>query len=193
MNDTYLAIVIIGIYFLLCGIAYFLIFRKHHKRNKVKIGELVEPVTKFYGITTITILMIFCGLYLFADAAINRYDLEEVISDLVLGVFIISAVVLNYINYLKNSLKDYNQEVREENQKKNAKIGQILELIIFIILVFTPVYKIPTFIRLSEFKINLYWEIIKSVLISISSVFLLYSLNPLDIKGKIFKKKDKEK
>lgn len=193
MFNTYLIFTVIGIYILICGLAYYLIFRKHHKKNKVEIGELVELITKFYSITTISILMICFGIYLFIQAAINRYDLEEVIDNLALGIFIISAVVFNYINYLKNSLKDFNQEIRIENQKKNAKIGQILEIIIFILLALTPIYRIPTFNRLKEYKSKLYIEIAKSCLISISSIFLLYNLNPLNIKEKIFKKKDKEK
>lgn len=193
MFNTYLIFTVIGIYVLLCGLAYYLIFREHHKRNKVELGELIELVTKFYSITTISILMICFGIYLFIQAAINRYDLEEVIDNLALGIFIISAVVFNYINYLKNSLKDFNQEIRIENQKKNAKIGQILEIIIFILLALTPIYRIPTFNRLKEYKPELYIEIVKSCLISISSIFLLYNLNPLNIKEKIFKKKDKEK
>lgn len=190
MLNKYLFFAIVGIYIILCGFIYFLIFRKHHKRNEVKLDELVGLVTKFYSLTTISVLMIGFGFYLFANAATYRYDREEVIKSILIGIFIITAVVINYINYLKNSLKDFDKAVREENRKRNMHIGEILELIIFTFFIFMPVFKIPVFIKLKDFKNELYMEIAKSVMISCSSMFLIYNLNPLEIKEKIFKNKN---
>ncbi len=193
MISKQILFILVGVYIFLVGLAYFLIFRKHHKRNKVEIDELISLVARFFSVTTISFIMIGCGIYLFRNAAIHKYDIEEVRSSLVLGMFIISATVLNYINYIKRSLKDYDEEIRQEKRKKDIKIGEILLLIVLLVLMFVPAIKIPTFIKLKEFQKELYIEIAKSVLISISSIFLLYNLNPIGIKDKIFKKKDKEK
>lgn len=193
MISRNIVFILVGVYLIFVGILYFLIFRKHHKRNKVEIDELISLVAKFYSLTTISLIMIGCGIYLFRNAAIYKYDIEEVRNSLILGVFIISATILNYINYIKKSLNDYNEEIRQEKRKKDLKIGEILLLIILIIFIFIPIIKIPNFIKLKDFRNELYIEIAKSVLISISSVFLLYNLNPTGIKDKIFKKKDKEK
>lgn len=190
MNINKIVFLSIGVYLIICGIVYYILFNKHHKKNKVELNELVELITKFYSITTVSLIILGCGLYLFINAAIYRYDKEEVVRSILLGIFIISATVINYINYIKRALKDYDEELRAENKKRNIKIGEIIEIFILSILMLMPLIKIPVFMRLKDFKNELYIEIAKSVLISISSLFLLYNLNPLNIKGKIFRKKD---
>lgn len=185
--------ILVGLYIIALGIIYFLIFRKHHKRNKVEIDELIELVSKFFSLTTISLFIIGCGIYLFRNAAIHRYDNEEVRNSIILGIFIISATVLNYINYLKKSLKDFEEEVRQEKRKNDFKIGQIILLVLLIVFMLMPILRIPTFLKLKEFKEKLYFEIGKTVLLSISSIFLLYNLDPMGIKELIFRKKDKNK
>ena len=74
-------------------------------------------------------------------------------------------------------------EIRESNKKNNIKIGEILQLIFFILFTFTPIWRIPTFIRVFNNKKKLIIEIIKSFLLCIASLFLLILLNPLDIKN----------
>ena len=49
---------ILGIYLIAIGVAYYFIFRKHHKKNKVELDELVSLVTKFYTLTMFSTLMI---------------------------------------------------------------------------------------------------------------------------------------
>lgn len=182
---------VIGIYLILCLVAYYFIFRKHHKRNNISLDEEIHLFPKFLSITTISIAIIALGFYFFYHAALNTFDREEVVKSIILGIFAISATVINYINYLKRNLQDLDQEIHEENRKKDIKISEIILLIVFLILALTPLYKIPTFIRLFDFKKEFYIELGKSLLITISSLFLLFNINPLNFKEKIFKRKGK--
>lgn len=68
------------------------------------------------------------------------------------------------------------------------KIGEILELIIFTIFLFMPIWRIPNFIELYQNNKGVIVEILKSIFISLLSLLLLYNLNPMDIKEKIGKK-----
>lgn len=193
MNNSNIAFIGIGAYIVFTILLYFVIFNKHHKRNKVELDELVELFTKFFTLTTISILMIVCGMYLFINAAKYRYELQEAIGNLILGIFIISATIINYISYLRKSLEDYNQEAREVYRKNNFKLGQTLLLIMLILLTVVPLAKIPGLLsKLEKYKEQIYIEIAKQILISISSLFLLININPLGFKEKIFKKKEEK-
>ncbi len=83
--------------------------------------------------------------------------------------------------------------VREENKKYILKVGEILELIFFTIFCLTPIWRIPAYIGMYKNNQSIVLPIIKSISLSIASIFLMYQLNPLDIKSKFLKnKKDKE-
>ena len=194
MTSTGIIFIVIGVYIALLGISYYLIYHKHHKRNNIKIDELIELVTKYVSITTISIFIIGCGIYMIITLAKNRFDYntQETISNFIFGILLISVTIYNYIVYLRNSLKDLNQEVKEAKRKYNLKVGEIIELIVFTILILLPIFKIPVFIKMVPSK-ELYIEIAKTVAISVSAIFLLYNLNPIGIKERIFKKKDKNK
>ncbi len=183
---------ILGIYLILIGIAYYLIFHKHHKRNKVELDELVSLVTKFYSLTMLSTIFICIGISCIAATATVKYERTEVILYIILGIAIISVTIINYIFYIKKALKDYNQEIREANKKRTIKIGEILELIFFILFMFMPLWQIPMFMKIEENK-KLVIEVLKTFGISIVSTILLLSLNPVNIKGKIssiFKKNE---
>lgn len=95
---------------------------------------------------------------------------------------------------MKKSLKDPNPEIREATKKATIKIGEILEFIIFSIFILMPIFCIPYFINLVAKKDKLIKELIKIFALSFTSLFLLFALNPLDIKGKLNKRKElKEK
>ncbi len=62
-----------------------------------------------------------------------------------------------------------------------------MEFIFFTIFILTPLWRIPAFIRIYKENGKLILEIIKSVILSVVSIFLMYQLNPIDIKNKIHK------
>ena len=151
----------------------------------MELFELVELVTKFYSLTLLSILLIGVGFFLILNAVTYKYDRMEVITSVSLGIFINIVVVYNYIVYIRKSLQDFNQEIREEEKKRTIKIGEILELIIFTIMMFTPVWRIPYLIDIYDNKREFTIEIIKVFVISIAAIFLLYNLNPMNIKEKV--------
>lgn len=184
---------LIGLYLLVVGIVYFLIFRKHHKRNEVELFELVNLVTKFFVITTVSIIIIVFGIdfILMANQYIEtRFD---VIAAIITGILLISATIINYIFYLKRALKDYEVVERQENKKRTLQIGEWLQLIFFVIMIFMPIIRIPYFIKVFEDKVELATDIFRSFLISFAAMFVLYNLNPLNIKEKLFKVSDEDK
>ena len=181
---------IIGLlYVIALGVIYYLLFHKHHKRNKIDFSELITLVTRFYTRTTIAIILVVAGGYCIIVANDYRENRSEVVANIVFGIAIISATIINYIFYLRESLIDPNPEIREQNKKATIKIGEILELIIFSIFILMPIWCIPHFINLVPRRDELIKEVIIVFAISFSSLFLMYALNPMDIKGK-FKKLD---
>ena len=184
---------LIGLYLLLVGLAYFLIFRKHHKRNEVEIFELVNLVTKFFVITTVSIVVIVFGIDCILVA--NQYleTRSDVIGAIITGILLISVTIINYIFYLKRALQDYEIVERQENKKKTLQIGEWLQLIFFIIMIFMPIIRIPYFIKVFEDKVELAKDIFRSFFISFAAMFVLYSLNPLNIKEKLLKVSDEDK
>ncbi len=186
--------ILVGIYIVIIGITYYIIFHKHHKRNKIGIDELVTLVTRFYTRTIILTILIFVGIYYIIIANQYKEDRNETISIILFGITIISIATINYIFYVKKSLKDPNPEIREATKKATIKIGEILEFIIFSIFILMPIFCIPYFINLVAKKDKLIKELIKIFALSFTSLFLLFALNPLDIKGKLNKRKElKEK
>ncbi len=175
----------IGIYLIALGIFYYVIFHKHHKRNKVEFNELISLLTKYYSLSIISTLLIILGLQCFIFAKQSSYDRNEVILYILTGILIISASLINYIFYIKRNLKDYNPVTREHNKKVTLKIGEVLELIIFVIFMLAPIWRIPVFIDLFDNKKEMIKEIVKTFLLSIAAIILLFNLNPLNIKEKL--------
>ncbi len=184
---------LIGLYLLVVGIVYYLIFRKHHKRNEVELFELVNLVTKFFVITTVSIIVIVFGIDFILMA--NQYleTRSDVIAAIITGILLISATIINYIFYLKRALKDYEVVERQENKKRTLQIGEWLQLIFFVIMIFMPIIRIPYFIKVFEDKVELATDIFRSFLISFAAMFVLYNLNPLNIKEKLLKVSDEDK
>jgi hypothetical protein len=180
--------IIVGIYLIVLGVIYYLIFHKHHKRNKVELFELVSLVTKFYTLTILSTIIIGFGIYCIINANIYIETRSQVVESLLLGIIIISVTIINYIFYIKRNLQDFNQEVREQNKKTIMKIGEILECICFIICILAPILRLPVFIEVFDNRKKLIFEIIKSFAICIAGIILLFALNPLDIK-RFFNKK----
>lgn len=106
---------------------------------------------------------------------------------LLFGITVISISIINYIFYIKGSLIDPNQEEREATKKATLKIGEILEFIIFTIFILMPIWCIPHFISLVPERKELIKELIIIFAISFASIFLMFALNPLNIKEKLKK------
>lgn len=187
-TDLNLLMLILGsLYIIGLGVIYYVIFHKHHKRNKIDSSELLPLVTRFYTRTTVAIILIIAGIHCIISANDYKEDRTEVISIVILGIAIISITIINYIFYIKTSLADPNPEVREQTKKATIRIGEILEFIIFTIFILMPIWCIPHFINLVPKKEELIKELIIVFAISFSSLFLMYVLNPIDIKGKLKK------
>ena len=169
------------------GVLYFIIFHKHHKRNKIELSELVSLVTKFYSLTTLVLIIIALGIYCIIEANSYKEDRNDVIIHVSGGIMIISISIIYYISYIKKSLMDLDQSVREKNKKRDKKIGEIHEIIFFTIFLLTPIWRIAEFINLFNQKNKLIIEILKSFVLSITAIILMYEMNPINIKEKITK------
>ena len=185
-----------GIYLLAIGVLYYFIFHKHHKKNKIQFDELITLVTKFYTVTMLTTIGIILGIVCIIYANTFKYDRAQVISAILLGIIIITISIINYVFYIKRSLKEMDVVERESIRKATIKIGEIIELIFFIIFILMPIWRIPKFIEVIENKKQLIIELVRSFGLCIAALFLMDSLNPVNIKEKIknlfTKKKDKK-
>ncbi len=126
-------------------------------------------------------------MYCIITANEYRENRSEVIGYVLFGIAIISVSVIYYIFYIKGSLIDPNQEERESVKKATLKIGEILEFIIFTIFIFMPIWCIPHFISLVPERKELIKELIIVFAISFASIFLMFTLNPLNLKEKLKK------
>ena len=186
LNINYVTI-LFGIYMITIGFVYYFIFNKHHKKNKIKLDELITLVTKFYVSTIITTILVVVGIGCIIGANEVKDTRSDVIMSLLLGIIIITIAISYYVFYIKRSLKDIETEVRIQNRKAALKIGEVLELIFFIIFITMPIWRIPKFIELIGNKRLLAIEIVRAFGLCIAALILLDALNPFDIKGKVKK------
>ena len=175
----------LGIFLILIGVLYYAIFHKHHKKNKVDFSELISLLAKFYSLTIMSIIMIILGVYCIISANSYREDRTQVIMGVILGIGIISGTIINYIFYIKRNLKDYELVERERVKKRIIQIGEVLELIFFIIFMTMPIWRIPKFIEIFSNRKELIIELLRAFGLSIASIILLFALNPVNIKTKI--------
>lgn len=191
--DINLVTILFGIYMIAIGVAYYFIYHEHHKKNKIGLDELLTLVTKFYVTTIITTIGVVLGIACIIGANTFKDSRTELIFAIFFGIGIITIAIINFVFYIKRSLKDLDPEIREKVRKATIKIGEVLELIFFILFITMPLWRIPRFIELIEDKKELTVELVRSFGLCIAALFLLNSMNPLDIKGKVknmFTKKD---
>ncbi len=181
INFTYLTI-IGGVFLIILGVLYYLIFHKHHKRNNVELFELIELVTRFYVRSILLIILLSLSVYFIMMGVYLKEERTDAISCVVVAIIIASFSILSYRKYIKLSLLDYNTEIRAENNERKLKIGEVLEVICFIICILAPIWRIPGFIEVFDDKSKLALEIIKSFGISIGGLILMFALNPMNIK-----------
>lgn len=132
--------------------------------------------------------MLAFGIDTLLTAYIYTEERADVIENMVIGITTISITIAHFIFYIKRHLVDYIESERKENDKKNIKIGEILQFIALFIFIFAPIWKIPFFLEIKEYKQELVKQILISIFMMIASMFLMYELNPLDIKNKIKRK-----
>ena len=193
--DFNILTIIFGVYLIAIGIAYYFIFRKHHKKNKVQFDELITLVTKFYTLTMLTTVGVIVGFACILYANTFKYDRSQVIAGVLLGIIIITVTIINYIFYIKRNLKDMDDSAREKVRKATIKIGEVIELIFFTIFILMPIWRIPKFIEVISDKKELILELVRAFGLCIAALFLMNALNPINIKGKLkemFTKKDKK-
>lgn len=193
--DFNLVTILFGIYMIAIGVAYYFIFHKHHKKNKVELDELISLVTKFYVTTIITTIAIVLGISCIIGANTLKDTRSEMVMAILFGIIIITIAIINYVFYIKKNLKDLDQEIREKVRKATIRVGEILELIFFTIFILMPLWRIPAFIEVIDDKKELIKELVRAFGLCIAALILLNAINPVDIKGKLnnlFTKKDKK-
>ncbi len=185
-NFTFnISTVILGIFFIVSTIFYILIFYKHHKRNRLEISEVLEIYMKYIVLLGVSIFILIIAFDMFLTGLSAIEYRKERYTNFVAFVIVTSLVIWNFIRFLKSNLKDIEVSSREENKKNTAKIGEVLELIFLSIIIFMPIWRIPEFVKLIEDKKELFIQIGISFFYSIMSIFILFKLNPLNIKDKL--------
>ena len=182
------------LFLLLCLCSYYFIFKEHHKRNKMKFHEIYPLVINYLILCIISFFVLLFGIDRVLTGYVYNDEISEIIQEFVTGFAIISVVIINFIFYIKKHKVDLIQEEREEQEEKDSKIAEIIELVILVLTFILPIFNIFKYINYIDpaEKIR---HICGGILFMIISVFLLFSLNPLDIKGKmknIFKLKEKK-
>ncbi|MCR5185915.1 MAG: hypothetical protein K6D97_02215 [Clostridia bacterium] len=177
------------IYMVICVGSYYLIFNKHHKRNNLKDFEILKSFTNYFVTLSMTIIVIFIGIQFFKEAYNNIDDRNTEIAFLIFGILTITGAISNFIFFIKRNLKDLDPAVRISYEKRMMKTAEILEVIIFGLFIFMPLWlKVPLKIAYLDGDTALFTKyIVASIISPFISVFLLYQLNPLDIRTK-FKK-----
>ena len=182
--DTLKGSIILLVYMLICVGSYYLIFNKHHKRNQLKNFELMQLFTNYFITLTMTIIVIMIGIQFFKEAYNSIADRNEEIAYIVLAILTISGAIINFIMYIKRNLKDLDPVKRVNYEKRMMKTAEILEIICFGLFFLMPLWLKGTMKEAYyDRERELFFKyIIASIAAPIISVFLLYQLNPLDIR-----------
>ena len=176
----------ISVFIVICLISYYLIFREHHKRNKLKFHEIYPLVINYLIICIISFFVVLFGV----DNIFTGYkyyeEIFELIKQLIIGITIISLVIINFIFYIKRHKVDLIIEERKAQDVKDSKIAEIIEIVVLTVMFILPIFNVFRYIK--------YWNnfekikyIFGGILFMIISAFLLFSLNPLNIRDKVKK------
>lgn len=182
---------LILLFLIIIGISYYIFFGKHHKKNEMTFNEIFPLVINYLALSIISFFLLVFGIDTVLTGYVYNEQVSEVIKELIIGCTIISLVILNFVFYVKKHRVDLVQAEREEKEEREAKIGEIVEIIIFSLMIIAPIFNIFNYIHFLD-KVEKYRQIGGSILCIFTAIFLLYNLNPLDIKNKIksiFKKK----
>ena len=185
--DTVIGSIVLLIYMIICIVSYYLIFNKHHKRNQLKDFEIMKSFTNYFVTLSMTIVVIFVGIQFFKKAYEYLEERSTEITFIVLAILTIGGAISNFIFFIKRNLKDLDPVVRINYEKRMMKTAEILEVIIFGLFIFMPIWlKIPLKTAYYDGDKTLFIKYIAASIISpVIAVFLLYELNPLDIRTKV--------
>ncbi len=184
-------LIVLGI--ALIGLSYYLIFRKHHKKNEMTFAEIYPLVIEYFAISIISIIFLIIGFSCIARGCIDNDEIGEVIKEFGIGITIISLTILHFIFWIKTHKVDLEKLDREEKEVKTNNIAEWIELIAFILIIIASIFNIVKYAQFID-DVEKYSQIGTSVLCIIAALILLYNINPLDIKDKIkgiFKKGSK--
>lgn len=172
------------LFLVVCLISYYFIFKEHHKKNKLKFHEIYPRVINYIILCMVSVLVLLFGIDRVFTGYVYNDEIYEVIKEFVTGFAIISVVITNFIFYLKRNKVDLIQEVRDAQDEKDSKIAEIIEIVIFSLMFIVPLFNIFRYINYID-KLERTRQIVFGILFMIMSVFLLFSMNPLNIRGKI--------
>ena len=174
------------VFLVICLISYYFIYKEHHKRNKLKFHEIFPRVITYLILCIISFFVLLYG----ADTVLTGYvyndEIYEIIKEFITGFAIISVVIINFIFQIKKNKADLIQEEREAQDAKDSKIAEIMEIVIFSLMFILPIFNIFRYINYID-KAEKIRQIVFGILFMVTSAFLLFTMNPLDIKGKIKK------
>ncbi len=187
--DTLVGSIALLIYMIICIGSYYLIFNKHHKRNNLKDFEILKSFTNYFVTLSMTVVVMFIGIQFFKEASNNLDDRNTEITFLVWAILIITGAICNFIFFIKRNLKDLDPAIRISYEKRMMKIAEILEIICFGLFIFMPLWlKVPLKIAYADGDKQLFAKYLAASIISpFTSIFLLYQLNPLDIRNRVKK------
>lgn len=161
---------------------YFAIFRKYNSRNNIAWNDIIFDAIEFITNSVIHLLIFIIGLdYMIEglhllDAVYERY------ANFIVGVGIISVVIYHYIYFIKRLLVDLDPEVIKKEKETNYKFGEYVLFIFLCLLLINPILSLPKFAMHIGFKDLLIKEVLMSLGCSIVAIFLLYHINPLNIR-----------
>ena len=172
------------------SILYFIIYRKYNKRNELSIQEIVKNLLKYVSYSFASTFILILGIDYYLEGMYLLEAIYERYAYYTLGVIIISFDIFYYYRFIKKSLIDLvKSEVIKE--KENTRIFAEHVILIFLgLFIIMPLINLPTFARLLGNKEELINKFIESFGCMVIGIFLLYTMNPLEI---IQKKEDKNK
>ena len=187
--DTLVGSIALLIYMIVCIGSYYLIFNKHHKRNNLKDFEILKSFTNYFVTLSMTVVVMFIGIQFFKEASNNLDDRSTEITFLIWAILIITGAICNFIFFIKRNLKDLDPAIRISYEKRMMKTAEILEIICFGLFIFMPLWlKVPLKIAYADGDKQLFAKYLAASIISpFTSIFLLYQLNPLDIRNRVKK------
>ena len=193
--DTLVGSIALLIYMIICIGSYYLIFNKHHKRNNLKDFEILKSFTNYFVTLSMTVVVMFIGIQFFKEASNTLDDRSTEITFLIWAILIITGAICNFIFFIKRNLKDLDPAIRISYEKRMMKTAEILEIICFGLFIFMPLWlKGPLKIAYADGDKQLFAKYLAASIISpFTSIFLLYQLNPLDIRNRIKKQFGRDK
>lgn len=129
---------------------------------------------------------IFISGMIYTDVQIER------LLDFTLSIAMISGVIIYFIQFIKKNLRDIDKSQKEAEEKTDRDMGEVVQLVVFSVIILMPIWKIPAFINIYNNMIEskeLVIEIGKAFGYSFLGIVLMLELNPLDIKKRISRKK----